>query len=114
LIDSVAKVELEHLTLSDCNGTLCWMIQVNITVNGSVCIDRIDNIQLSCTCSSFWINSTNVTIDPDDHSNMIATYTPYVNKTNNFNHTFTLNVINSEGDMDHYDVAITISNYQLL
>ena len=32
LIDNVVKVELEHLTLSDCNGTLCWMIQVNITV----------------------------------------------------------------------------------
>jgi hypothetical protein len=114
IIDSVTKMELEHLTLYDCNGTLCWMIQVNITVNGSVCIDRIDNIQLNCTDSNFWINSTDVTIDPDDHSNMIVTYTPDVDQTNNSCHTFTPNVINSVGDMDHYDVAITISNYQLL
>ena len=79
-----------------------------------MCIDRVDNIQLNSTDSNFQINSTNVTIDTDDHSNVIATYTPDVDQTNNPHHIFTPNVINSEGDVDHFNVPITISKSTII
>ena len=79
---------------------------------GAICTSRIEEIQLKCTESSLQINTTNIIEDTDSFD--VIEFILYVNQINNPHCTFTPNVINSEGDMDHYDVAITISKLTIV